>query len=280
LQARQRLGNHQRLQWQLPRKPLNPQNPSRKRGVIPQRLGLSSPLVSACSLARFSQQQMQSRYRENSPRKGMRRYRSIPQTATAVFGITSGSAPLPTSMPQHFPPPSFWSKPASALPLSAVRPQVRGVERACRAATLVAVLGAAIELTACATPSWLCYFPAGVKKVTIITSPDTNADRAIAVDLVFVTQDLPAQEIGKLSAHQYFVRRRQLLLDFPQTMQIRSWELAPGQLVKNADASPPCNLVQTYVFAGYGSEGDHRATLSGASSVVLTLGPDDFTIQQ
>lgn len=197
-----------------------------------------------------------------------------------MFGITSGSAPLPMSMPQHCRPPRFWSKPVSALPLSAVRPQVQGVERAYRAAVLVAVLGAAISLTACATPSWLCYFPDGVKKVTIITSPDTNADRAIAVDLVFVTQDLSAQEIGKLSAHQYFVRRRQLLLDFPQTMQIRSWELAPGQLVKNAETSPPCNLVQTYVFAGYGGEGDHRATLSGASSVVLTLGPDDFTIQQ
>ncbi len=45
-------------------------------------------------------------------------------------------------------------------------------------------------------------------------------------------------------------------------------------------SSPPCNLVQTYVFAGYGSEGDHRATLSGASSIVLALGPDDFTIEQ
>ena len=197
-----------------------------------------------------------------------------------MFGITSGSAPLPMSMPQHYRLPSFWNKPVSALPLSAVRPQVREARRAGRAAVLVAVLGAAISLTACATPSWLCYFPDGVKKVTIITSPDTNADRAIAVDLVFVTQDLSAQEIGKLSAHQYFVRRRQLLLDFPQTMQIRSWELAPGQLVKNAETSPPCNLVQTYVFAGYGSEGDHRATLSGASSVVLTLGPDDFTIKQ
>jgi hypothetical protein len=155
---------------------------------------------------------------------------------------------------------------------------VQGAERVGRLAILVAWLAAISSLAGCATPSWLCWLPGGVKKVTIVTGPDTNGDRAIAVDLVFVTQDLPTEELGKLSAQDYFLRRRQLLLDYPQSVQIRSWELAPGQLVKNAEVNPPCNLVQTYLFAGYGSQGDHRATLSEGGSVVVTLGADDFTI--
>lgn len=135
-------------------------------------------------------------------------------------------------------------------------------------------------LAGCSTPSWLCYFPGGVKHLTLVTQPDTNTDRAIAVDLVFITQDLPAEEIGKLSARDYFIRRTQLLRDYPGAMIVRSWELAPEQLVLKADADPPCNLVQTYLFADYGTQGDHRATLDGAKAVEVTLGPDDLTVKQ
>jgi hypothetical protein len=152
--------------------------------------------------------------------------------------------------------------------------QMRGL------AISVVWLSAAIPMAACSTPAWLCYFPDGVNRVTLVTEPDTNMDRAIAVDLVFITQDLPAQEIGKLSARDYFSRRAQLLRDYPETVKPRSWELTPGQLVEKADADPPCNLVQTYVFADYASQGDHRATLSNKSPVQVMLGVDDLMVKQ
>jgi type VI secretion system protein len=157
---------------------------------------------------------------------------------------------------------------------------MRDAERVCRFAMPVAWLTAVIQLAACSTPSWLCWFPGGVKTLTLVTQPDTNGNRAIAIDLVFVTQDLPAQEIGKLNARDYFSRRTQLLRDFPGAVQVRSWELAPGQLVEKADTDPPCNLVRTYVFADYAVQGDHRAALGNASSVVVTLGADDLTVMQ
>jgi type VI secretion system protein len=157
---------------------------------------------------------------------------------------------------------------------------MRGAEHVSRLATLLAWLAAAMPLAGCAVPSWLCWFPSGVNKVTLVTAPDTNGDRAIAVDLVFVTQDLPAQEIGKLAARDYFIRRAQLLRDFPQTVQVRSWELAPGQLVVNAGVNPPCNLIQTFVFADFASPGDHRATVSNGSAVQVTLGAEDLSVRQ
>jgi hypothetical protein len=157
---------------------------------------------------------------------------------------------------------------------------MRDSEHVRRFAVRVAWVAAMIQLAACSTPSWLCWFPGGVKKVTLVTAPDTNGDRAIAVDLVFVTQDLPAQEIGKLTARDYFSRRAQLLLDFPQTVQTRSWELAPGQLVQMANANPPCNLVQTFVFADFASQGDHRATVINGGALQVTLGADDLMVKQ
>jgi len=157
---------------------------------------------------------------------------------------------------------------------------MRDIDHVRRFAMPVACLTAMIQLAGCSTPSWLCWFPGGVKTMTLVTAPDTNGDRAIAVDLVFITQDLPAQEIGKLKARDYFSRRAQLLRDFPGAVQVRSWELAPGQLVEKADTGPPCNLVQTYLFADYATQGDHRATVGNVSSVLVTLGADDLAVTQ
>ena len=157
---------------------------------------------------------------------------------------------------------------------------MRGAERVRRFAIPVAWLPAVIQLAACSTPSWLCWFPGGVKTITLVTGPDTNGGQAIAVDLVFVTQDLPAREIAKLNARDYFVRRTQLLRDFPEAVQVRSWELAPGQLVKQADTDPPCNLVSTFIFAGYAAQGDHRAAVGNVSSLLVTLGATDLMVTQ
>jgi len=144
----------------------------------------------------------------------------------------------------------------------------------------LAWLTAVSQLAACSTPSWLCWFPGGVKTITLVTGPDTNGGQAIAVDLVFVTQDLPAKEIAKLNARDYYARRTQLLLDFPEAVQIRSWELAPGQLVKQADTHPPCNLAGSFIFAGYAAEGDHRAAVGNVSSLLVTLGANDLMMTQ
>ena len=117
------------------------------------------------------------------------------------------------------PHPIFCSARESAWPSSVFPRQMRDAKRVCRYTTLVTWVAAAVLLAGCSTPSWLCYFPSGVKKLTLVTAPDTNSDRAIAVDLVFATEDLAAQEIGKLNARDYFSRRAQLVAIFRR----RSW---------------------------------------------------------
>jgi type VI secretion system protein len=107
----------------------------------------------------------------------------------------------------------------------------------------------AASVTGCATPAWLCYLPPGPSTITLIAEPDANADSAIAVDLVFVSDSVVAQQIATLPAQQYFARRAQLERDFPTGFQVRSWELAPGQVARQVPTNPTCNRVATLLFA-------------------------------
>ena len=140
------------------------------------------------------------------------------------------------------------------------------------------VLLMAMGLAGCSTPSWLCFAPPGPSSITLIALPDANGDSAIPVDLVFVSDRTAAQQISSLSAEQYFTRRTQLLRDFPTGIQVRSWELAPGQIARKAATNPTCNRVTTLLFVRLNSPGDHRQVLSGSSSPVVSLDAKDFVV--
>ncbi len=142
----------------------------------------------------------------------------------------------------------------------------------------VGLLLAMIGLTGCSTPSWLCFAPPGPKTVTLVATPNANGNTAVAVDLVFIMDKLAAQQIAPLSAQDYFARRRQLERDFGAGMQVRSWELAPGQIARDSPVNPTCNRVSTLLFARYATPGDHRQALGSGSSIVVTLDSDDFTV--
>jgi type VI secretion system protein len=143
--------------------------------------------------------------------------------------------------------------------------------------TTVSLL-AALALAGCSTPSWLCLAPPGPNKVTLVAEPDANGNAAIAVDLLFITDTVAAQQIAGLSAQDYFVRRSQLKRDFPAGVQIHSWELAPGQIERDSPVSATCNRASTLLFARYATPGDHRQVLTAASSIVVLLGATDFTV--
>lgn len=142
----------------------------------------------------------------------------------------------------------------------------------------LAALIAAPLLAGCATPSWLCALPAGPNQVTLVAAPDANDDSAVAVDLVFLSDKLAAQQVAGLSAAEYFARRLQLERDFAAGMTVRTWEIAPGQIVRNAPTGAGCNRVQTLLFARYPTPGEHRQTLAGTSAITVTLKAQDFAV--
>jgi type VI secretion system protein len=133
-------------------------------------------------------------------------------------------------------------------------------------------------LTGCATPAWLCLAPPGPHRLTLIADPNANGDTAVAVDLVFISNQVVADQVAPLSAQEYFSRRDQLERDFPGGMQVSSWELAPGQIARDQPVNATCNRVRTLLFARYATPGDHRQTLNGAKDIIVWLNQADFAI--
>jgi type VI secretion system protein len=135
-------------------------------------------------------------------------------------------------------------------------------------------------LGGCSTPGWLCLAPPGPSSATIIADPDANNTSAIAVDVLFISDTLAAQQISVLTATDYFARRTQLQRDFPGGLLIRSRELAPGQIARDVPLNPNCNRVRTLLFARYLTPGDHRQSVANVSRILVSLGRDDFTVSR
>src|SRR5579863_2979492 len=78
-------------------------------------------------------------------------------------------------------------------------------------------------LTACSTPSWLCAFPPGPHRLTLIADPSAKGSTAVALDLVFITDKRLGDQVAGLSVQQYFTRRQQLERDCHGAMEVRTW---------------------------------------------------------
>ena len=152
-----------------------------------------------------------------------------------------------------------------------------GARASARAAALALALAAPL-LAGCATPSWICLDPPGPSTVTIVATPDANDNSAVAVDLLFLSDKVAAQQLVGLSAADFFANRMQYERDFGNGMREVHWELAPGQIVRNAPTHPACGRVATLLFARYASPGAHRQALRGHDQIVITLGPQDFSV--
>jgi type VI secretion system protein len=138
--------------------------------------------------------------------------------------------------------------------------------------------GLLLALAGCSVvPSWLGG-GRSISRMSIVSEADANLNGATAVDLVMTTSDDASAALLKLSAHDWFQRRAQLLRDYPEDIKIASWELAPGQALQNADVDSPAGLKDAIVFAGYATPGDHRLRLGDDSRVRLTLGDTDLRL--
>lgn len=99
----------------------------------------------------------------------------------------------------------------------------------------------------------------GLEQVSITAAPDANGNAAVAVDVVLATRPGTAEQVAKLPAAEWFRRRAQLLRDNPDGLSVMSWELVPGQSVT---APVKRSAFDAYVFALYGSPGEHRVRLA------------------
>jgi hypothetical protein len=108
---------------------------------------------------------------------------------------------------------------------------------------------------------------------------DANENYPIAMDLVTITDKKIIADVGKLTSKDWFERRMQVIRDTQGKVSVASWEWVPGQHSGPISVDIPPKTRVAYVFAKYLNNGGHRALIDVRSSVVVNLGPEDFSLQ-
>lgn len=141
----------------------------------------------------------------------------------------------------------------------------------------------ALALAGCGMGNLFSSGPSlSISSVTLVAEPGSNRNRPVAVDLVLVKTEAAIDQIGALSAADWFRRKGQFLRDFPQGITVIGWEPVP------ALSLPPRELTSEetsgakagFVFADYSTPGDHRARLESTEAIRITLRADDFIVEQ
>jgi len=107
-----------------------------------------------------------------------------------------------------------------------------------------------------------------------------NQNSPIPMDFVMVIYKKLMAEVAKLSAKDWFDRRVQIQRDVGAKAQVVSWEWVPGQQTGPIAIDVPGKTQAAFLFARYLNAGDHRAAVSVKSPAVVTLGAEEFTVQQ
>jgi type VI secretion system protein len=118
-----------------------------------------------------------------------------------------------------------------------------------------------------------------VMKVNIAS--DANNDNPVAFDLVLVTDKMLLEELGKISASEWFENRNQYRLEYPEEtgLSAGSWEFVPGQVVVLEPITVKREIVGGIIFANYFTPGEHRAVIDPRKAFAVTLGAESFTVR-
>ena len=142
---------------------------------------------------------------------------------------------------------------------------------------LAAGICALILLSACVPKA---IRPASKLAVRVEVSPEANNNSPVALDLVLVKSKKLLKELMKISASEWFAKRSQYRLDYPQETGLNSgsWEWVPGQVVQIDPLQFKDKFAGGLVFANYIAPGTHRAVINPSKPVVIKLGAEEITV--
>jgi len=117
-------------------------------------------------------------------------------------------------------------------------------------------------------------------KVAIEAEPNANQNSPVAVAVIVVYEDSVRNELSKLSASQWFEQAEQRNRDNPDgtDFDILSWEVMPGQRIKELELELQGREARGLVFADYFAEGDHRSRFNPSRRILVVLGVNDFNV--
>lgn len=118
------------------------------------------------------------------------------------------------------------------------------------------------------------------REVVISASDGANLNTAAALDVVLVLEETMVEKVAALPAPKWFQTRADLLRTYPAALSVRSFEVAPGQILRlPGERFGTPNVIAVFVFADYLTPGDHRMKVELLSGgIMIDLGARDFTV--
>lgn len=108
-----------------------------------------------------------------------------------------------------------------------------------------------------------------------------NNDTAVALDLVILYDKTLIKTFLALSASDYFKKKKQLILDYPIQMQVKSWEIVPAQKITPYSVKFSHPLPQAaFFYANYSTAGDHRQRIGDQKGIQVVLGKTDMSLRE
>ncbi|MDE1180919.1 hypothetical protein [Paraburkholderia sp.] len=116
--------------------------------------------------------------------------------------------------------------------------------------------------------------------ITLVASDDVNNNSPVAIDVVFITDETMVARIAELPASKWFAARDDLVSTFPKSLQVKSWELVPGQRVELTGKSFDRPRVSAaFLFANYADSGAHRVRIQQFNGdIAVTLNTNTFAV--
>ncbi len=118
-------------------------------------------------------------------------------------------------------------------------------------------------------------------RVSLRAEQSANADAPIAVSVLVVYDENVFAELSRLSATEWFQQATQYMKDNPDhiSFDIVSWELMPGQEIKQLKIELQQRAAHGLVFADYYNvAGRHRARFRPERRILVLLGEKGFDV--
>ena len=118
-----------------------------------------------------------------------------------------------------------------------------------------------------------------VRRIAIAVAPGANDNTPIALDLVHVSDRPPlATALAGLTAAEWFERRGQFQRDWPRDLDVRSWEVVPGQILPEERLPSPAVSSEALLFALYAAPGVHRARVAEGGRLTVRLLAEEMQV--
>jgi type VI secretion system protein len=160
-----------------------------------------------------------------------------------------------------------------------VSQMIRCVIGLCLALAVLGVVGCGIPKSMAKRAARTARVSNGKLSLQVALSSTANQNSPVAVDVLLIRDKSFLKTAQGLSANDWFTKKTQLQRQFPNGMEVKSWEWVPGQSVAPISFIVPVDAQGAMMFANYASAGPHSAPLPTSGTVTIFLDDEDFTIQ-